>query len=113
MRPTLEIGDTVIVSEGAIARGDVIVFHTRDGLPICHRAVVILPWWGTSRIIHKGDAVGSGHGVLGAEHLIGRAVAVRTGGSGPTRPLPRRRPTLRASARALLAVLLSRRERRQ
>lgn len=99
MRPTLEVGDVVLVEPGARARrGDVVVVQSR-GEPICHRAILVVP----GRLVHQGDAPGAGLGVAGTRAVIGRAVAVERL-DGRRVPLARRRPSRRALARAALTL---------
>lgn len=99
MAPTLDIGDVALLREGARVRcGDVAAFRSR-GQVIVHRVVLVIPWRGGARMIHRGDALGAGYGVVGASEVLGRVVAVeRAAGREPMRRHVRPLDLLRAAA---------------
>ncbi len=100
MRPTLEVGDVVLVREGARARcGDVVVHESRAE-PICHRVILVVP----GRLVHQGDAPGAGPGIATPRALVGRVVAVERA-DGRRAPVDRRRPRAGEVIRAAFAIV--------
>lgn len=105
MSPTLEVGEVALVEPAARVRcGDVIVFSTERGDPICHRAVLVVPGPGPRRIVHLGDAEGAGFGIVGSRSVIGRVTSARSA-RGVEREIGRRRPDLCTAARAVVHLL--------
>ncbi len=93
MRPTLDVGDVVLVRPTRRVRcGDVLVHRSGDQ-PICHRALLVVPWPGGARIVHRGDARGAGASMIHARAVVGRVVAVERP-DGARDPVPRRRPSV-------------------
>ncbi|MCA9609017.1 MAG: S26 family signal peptidase, partial [Myxococcales bacterium] len=76
MRPTLEVGDVVLVRPTRRVRAGDVIVHESHGTPICHRAVLVIPWWGRGRVVHQGDAPGARPALVDGATVLGRVVAV-------------------------------------
>ena len=58
-----------------------------------HRAILVVPTLGQSRIVHLGDARGAGFGIVGSRAVLGR-VREASGVDGVRRRVERRRPSV-------------------
>ena len=78
MRPTIEVGDTVRVGRvepSGVRVGDILAFQ--DGQNVVVHRIIDKNWSDRElRFRHRGDAGGLS-GIIGAQHLIGKVLAVK------------------------------------